>query len=144
MKTRTYGKVYKKEMRRLVALFAIIGVITTLVGIYPKEEAKAFIGHPIALQPMPTASIKGRIKEEIMQQSIKYGVDYKTALRIAECESSLNPMAKHKVSTAKGLYQFTDPTWEYIGGEGDQYNMKENIRLFMVYYPKHPQWWQCK
>lgn len=122
-------------------------VFVTLLAIsmlYPKTQAKAFIGHSVRPQPMPTADYKVRIEEEIRNMAAVYGVDVDTALRIAKCESSLNPQAKNKHSTAKGVYQFTDPTWKWIKAEGHQYDYKENIIQFMKYYPKYPQWWVCK
>ena len=42
------------------------------------------------------------------------GIDPEAAVRIAACESGLNPKATNPHSTAKGLYQFLDGTWAYI------------------------------
>jgi len=46
-------------------------------------------------------------------------------------------------STAKGVYQFIDSTWEYTGG-GDVLNERENIERFAMYFNQHPEWWECK
>ncbi len=84
------------------------------------------------------------VKAEIIRQANLYGVSVKDALRIARCESTYVYNAKSKISTAKGVYQFIDGTWKWIGAEGHQYDYKENIKQFMIWYPKFPQWWECK
>jgi hypothetical protein len=49
---------------------------------------------------------------------------------LASAESSGRPDAKNPRSTAKGVYQFIDSTWEQMGGTpGNQYDPKENIEL---------------
>lgn len=70
-----------------------------------------------------------------------YGVPEDEAIRLATCESNLNPRAKNPISSAKGIYQFLDGTWEWIGAEGHQFDYVENIRMFMIYYQRYPTWW---
>jgi len=41
-----------------------------------------------------------------------WGNDQAKALKVAKCESSLNPKAASKTSTARGLFQITKETWE--------------------------------
>lgn len=82
--------------------------------------------------------------DEIFKQSAEYGVDSCIALRIAERESTFGRYENNPSSTAKGIYQFTDPTWKFIKAPGHQYDFKENIHQFMVWYPLHPEWWACK
>lgn len=53
----------------------------------------------------------GEVEQIIKAAADKYGVSYKLMLKIADCESKLNPKAANKVSTARGLYQFTEGTW---------------------------------
>ena len=85
------------------------------------------------------------VKHEIIRQAQEYNVDVDTALRVANCESSFNRFAKNPNSSAKGVYQFLDGTWEWIRAKGNQFNYKENIRQFMIWYPKYPNWWEeCK
>lgn len=84
------------------------------------------------------------VQTEIITQAKLNGVDPNTAMSIAKCESSFNPSAKNKNSTATGIYQFTAPTWKWIKAEGDRTDYKANIREFMKWYPKYPGWWeQC-
>lgn len=84
------------------------------------------------------------IQERIIEMSIEYGVDTQTALDIAECESQYGKYYKNwEGSTAKGVYMFTDKTWENYC-EGFVLNEEDNIKCFMKLYPKHPKWWKCK
>ena len=79
--------------------------------------------------------------DEIKRQST---IDVETSLRIAFCESRFKYDAKNPNSTAKGIYQFLDGTWDWIGAEGHQFNYKENIKQFMKIYPDHKGYWECK
>ena len=81
---------------------------------------------------------------EIEKQALAYNVDVETALRIADCESDFNYKAENGVSTAKGVYQFLDGTWDWIGAEGHQFDYKENIKQFMLLYPDNKGYWECK
>lgn len=57
-------------------------------------------------------------------------VDPDVAVRIAELESSLNPKAKAKTSSAKGLFQVIDDTWKRYGGTPNkQLDPEENIQV---------------
>jgi hypothetical protein len=85
-----------------------------------------------------------QVKAEIIRQANLYGVSVKDALRVAKCESGYVYNAKNGTSTAKGVFQFINGTWKWIGAEGHQFDYKENIKQFMIWYPKYPQWWECK
>lgn len=84
------------------------------------------------------------IEDRIEAYALQYNVDASAAVLIAACESSLNPYAENDHSTAKGLYQFTDRTWRYIKADGHQFDVDENIKQFMIWYPVHPEWWVCE
>lgn len=57
-------------------------------------------------------------------------VDPEVAVRIAQLESALNPKAKAKTSSAKGLFQIIDETWKGYGGTPNkQLDPDENIRV---------------
>jgi soluble lytic murein transglycosylase-like protein len=86
---------------------------------------------------------KETVKEMIIRLSEEYGVNTDTALRIAWCESRFDPLAKNPNSSASGVFQFLSGTYEYIGGK-DVFDPEENIRLFMEWYPRFPNWWECK
>lgn len=65
-------------------------------------------------------------------------------LEIAYCESGvqtqtdcwgpINPKAKNPYSTAKGVFQILDGTWEYAGCTGDPYNEDDNIACAKILY----------
>lgn len=58
------------------------------------------------------------------------GIDPEIALRIAKAESSVDPAAKAKTSTAGGLFQVVDKTWKEFGGApGKKFDPDENIRV---------------
>lgn len=48
--------------------------------------------------------------------------------RVAFIESSNNPKAKSKTSSAAGLFQFTDDTWnEYVSKMGKNYSLEDRF-----------------
>lgn len=96
------------------------------------------------LTPEPDSDSIGELWGRIQAAAGAAGIDPEAAVRIAACESSLNPKAQNATSTAKGLYQFLDSTWEYIGSPGDPLNSDDAIAAFVEWYPKHPEWWVCK
>jgi len=91
-----------------------------------------------------TVDLTDSIEDQIRSSALAHGVDPATALRIATCESSLNPLAVNPNSTAQGLYQFTSPTWEWIGSPGDRLDADDSIAAFVGWYPIHPEWWECR
>lgn len=60
----------------------------------------------------------------------KQGRDNKTIMtmiRIAQKESHMNPLAKNKKSSARGLFQIIAGTWYSNDCIGDKYDYKDNI-----------------
>lgn len=75
-----------------------------------------------ALQTRAGAKITGAIKNA----SAQTGVDFSYLLKQAGVESSFNPTAKAKGSTASGLYQFIESTWlSMVNKHGDKYGLSE-------------------
>ncbi len=62
----------------------------------------------------------------IQQASLKTGVDFAYLMDQAKAESSFNPTAKAKTSSASGLYQFIERTWlDMIDRHGEKYGLGE-------------------
>lgn len=66
-----------------------------------------------------------RVIAAIKRASDMTGVDYGYMMAMAEKESSFNPNAKAKTSSATGLFQFTDTTWAGMQKNYPQYNFKD-------------------
>jgi len=79
----------------------------------------------------------------IARKSIEAQIDPILSLRIAFCESSYDPKAQNKTSSAKGLYQFVNKTWQAYC-KGDPLNAEDNLNCFIKLYPQHSSWWKCK
>lgn len=60
------------------------------------------------------------LRDLITASAAQYGIDPATKLRIAELESSLNPAAANPNSSAEGLFQFIDSTWNQYGQGADR------------------------
>lgn len=70
------------------------------------------------------------IKEMIINKAREYGIVTDLALDLAEIESQLNPTAKNPNSTAKGIYQWLDGSWESFC-DGNVLNYRDNIDCTM-------------
>src|SRR3984957_1177381 len=60
---------------------------------------------------MAVESIRGVVEAAIQRASTATGVDFSFLLGTALRESSFNPGAHAKTSSAAGLFQFVDQTW---------------------------------
>lgn len=83
------------------------------------------------------------IEEMIIRKSKEANLNPSTSLKIARCESSMNPLAQSKSSSAKGLYQFISRTWNAYC-KGNPLKAEDNINCFIKLYPKHKNWWVCR
>jgi hypothetical protein len=68
--------------------------------------------------------LRSRIKAAAQER----GLDPDTLLNFAHAESTLNPNAKAKTSSAHGLFQVINKTWKEHGGR-DRSNVDEQIRV---------------
>lgn len=65
-----------------------------------------------------------RVVQAIKTAAQKTGVDFAYLMQKAETESSLNPSAQAKGSSARGLYQFTGSTWlDTLDKHADKYGL---------------------
>lgn len=66
----------------------------------------------------------GEVISAIQKASAKSGVDFNYLMNQAKAESSFNPDAKAKTSSASGLYQFIKSTWmDMVNRHGDKYGI---------------------
>lgn len=108
------------------------------------QEATVSVIEPLPAPYVVNLSPSPTLEERIQTLARAHGVEPQTALNIARCESSLDPSAQNPSSSARGLYQFTDQTWVYIGSPGDRLVAEDSILAFLKWYPLHPEWWdQC-
>ena len=91
----------------------------------------------------PAKPTRVAVREEIIKQATEAHFPISTALTIGECESNLDPFVQNANSTATGVYQFIDGTWENYC-EGYRTDYKANIACFIKLYPQHPSWWECQ
>ena len=77
-------------------------------------------GGIVGLENDNVAGIKGLIKQYFPKEPLM--------VKIADCESSLIQSAKNKKSSAKGILQIIDGTWEFFKCEGDVLNAKDNLK----------------
>lgn len=64
------------------------------------------------------------VMNAIKQASAKTGVDFAYLVQQANAESSFNPNAKARTSSATGLYQFIESTWlRMVEKHGDKYGI---------------------
>lgn len=70
------------------------------------------------------------ISQQIRDAATARGIDPEVALRIANAESDLVSSAKNPRSSARGLFQVTDDTWKFYGGDPKKRkDTAENIRV---------------
>ncbi len=78
----------------------------------------AVIVAAVAIDPVVT---RVQVTLAIRAASTPAQVDFSYLMRTAKLESSLNPKARARTSSAEGLFQFIDQTWlELVGRHGDQ------------------------
>jgi hypothetical protein len=72
-----------------------------------------FVG---ASSPPAGAHDVAKVKRQIR---VAWQGNDRRAIRVAKCESSLDPKAVSPSGTYRGLWQFDKPTWKAYGGPGD-------------------------
>jgi len=66
----------------------------------------------------------GEVISAVQKASSRTGVDFDYMMQQAKAESSFNPEAKAKTSSASGLYQFIKSTWmDMINRHGEKYGI---------------------
>jgi hypothetical protein len=136
-------------MKRIILISFILPCVVLIMTqailyqLLPKHATTSLVEPCIGHIEFIALDTPNPVEASIRYYSEEYGVDTETALRIGDCESK---MGKYKTnwsgSSAKGVYQFIDKTWEHYC-EGDVMNDEENIICFMKLYEEHSEWWEC-
>lgn len=72
------------------------------------------------------------LADSLVETAFKYGVDPAAAIAMANFESGGNPNAANPVSSAHGVFQIIDSTWEALGG-GDRRDPRTQIENGIKY-----------
>lgn len=90
---------------------------------YAHQAVSATRTH-VPTPPMPPE--RGGIQQAIARASAKTGVDFSYLMAKANVESSMNPDARAKNSSATGLYQFIETTWlQMVRDYGHKYGLDD-------------------
>lgn len=103
--------------------------VETSVALPPPRYSMGRSGGAGATLTAPPLSSfgSGPIQNLITKKANSYGVDPAVALGVAKAESSFNPNAKNKSSSAGGVFQLIDSTWEKYGGKGNRFDPEKNV-----------------
>jgi soluble lytic murein transglycosylase-like protein len=102
----------------------------------PKPTPRPRPAIPAAPPPAP-----GTIEAIIQQAATTYGVSYPWMLKIAKCESGLNPRAYNPAGPYYGLYQFLMSTFRANGGTDIWDPVQQaNITAKMLAHGQAHQW----
>ena len=127
----------------LILTLLIIGTIWLCIELESDKGIKYQLTPQHATTSLPRHS-QATLEQMIVQYSVDNGINYETALRIANCESK---MGKYKTnwegSSAYGLYQFMPRTFNAYC-QGSIESDIDQIRCFTKLYKNHPSWWECK
>ena len=140
-------KHYYKRQKTFADCKALTGfiIIIATVAILIKLGTPAILSAPSArIMFLPENKDKEilTIQDKITIAAQENNINVDEALAISFCESGHNPLAKNSNSSASGLFQFINSTWENYC-HGDVFNADYNIACFVKLYPTHKSWWKC-
>lgn len=137
--SRTYGRIqttypYLDLLSNLLQWLLVIASFVLVSQLLAPTEVK---------NQRPPPDTKWASQEAMIINEIRQQGGTEEHLRIAECESQYGKYPYNwEGSSAKGVYMFTDKTWEHYC-EGDVLNYKDNIKCFIKLYLQHKSWWAC-
>jgi hypothetical protein len=116
---------------RLGILFILIFFILVFLGSCAKNE-------PELIKPefkVETRQVQAQEPRTLIEEiEFVFGDQAELAKKVAFCESSLNPKATHKDSTATGLFQILRGTFRQFKCSGDPLNYQDNIKCAKKIY----------
>lgn len=100
-----------------------ISLIASVAGAEPPSTYASTMQYTAIVEDLDEETLKGLSN----WYADRYGQDSKLGKEIIECESGWNPEAKNPNSTAKGLFQILNGTWEDFECPGDVLNAYDNL-----------------
>lgn len=156
-------KTFMRELLNKFQPLDIIAIITIIGGLFLKFSGAdgvvgtiltvivaSYFGKKEVLDPIVTKKISNS-KIETVEQAIRriakdQGCDADLAVRVAKCESGLNPVAKNKNddgSIDRGLYQWNNH-WHPEITDSCAYNIECSTRAFCkAFIEGHLNWWNA-
>jgi hypothetical protein len=133
------------EYRATVAYALLVTILGWIFIGYSFQRAPKSVSRPVS-QTIPHV-VEVEAAEPKCDDPISYircageklGVpneDIRTMIRIARCESSMNPRAKNRYSSASGLFQVIASTWYSNDCVGDKWDFKDSTDCAYKLYAK--------
>jgi hypothetical protein len=130
------GQVFAQEPTSVAAINANTHVDAAGVGVVQDRTTPTPKAPVVKQEATPTH--KPTSVEEIIGSV--FGDKKDEAVKVAFCESSLNPNCSHKTSSAKGLFQIVKGTWKQFKCEGDQLDALDNTICAKKIYDYYGSW----
>jgi len=133
-----------KYLVLITIILTIINIPLTIKNIYARDtkaNTNSSLYKQIS-QDVRTRDNKLPQAKEVTIETLTFNIAGEEGQRIAWCESRYHLLAENPNSTAKGIMQFIDGTWEAYC-EGDVFDPVANLRCFKKLYKDHPDWWEC-
>ena len=111
----------------LAQIAVSLGALETAVAAYSPPPSSP---DPPAPARRAEYNTQAEIRTLIAEMAKAYGVSQYLALELGFIESRYDPSARNPSSTATGLFQFIDSTWDYYC-EGDRIDPYDNARCAM-------------
>lgn len=138
---------------KLMTATIFAGLVCWYIGL-PAQVPISPAGHALAAEPTPTVktykmtyaekkadlveSLYGTYKTDksVIEKIVTaWGLsEGKAAVKVAMCESSHNPNASHPDSSARGLFQILQGTWNLYKCDGSPVNADDNIKCAYKIY----------
>lgn len=111
------------------------GLTLYVIGMPPQVPISP-AGHAYAVEPKIIPSPTPRPKPTDPEGLIRYFFvsEGARAVKVAFCESSLDPRKTNSTSSASGLFQILKGTWESYQCEGNPFNAEDNIKCAYKIY----------
>lgn len=123
------------------------GIGSSIMAVADKSKPKysSFKQPEMVVEKKEVSTPSGGIHDIITEKANKYKLPPNLLHSIAQAESGLNPNAGNGKSSAKGLFQFVDSTWEGMGGKkGEQFDPNLNAEYGAKYIRQNAEYLKNK